>query len=505
MGPNRLCEGNPGLTAGFDCTLPPAMLGCLKLAPFGWIIAMTMPASAVTPRPAGKGHPLDHIPGDDGWPVVGNTLTVLRDPLGAVDEMHRKYGPVYRNRVFGYRSVSLLGPDANELVLFDRDKNFSSAGGWGPVLDNVFPRGLMLLDFDEHRLHRKALGVAFKSGPMKSYHAQINEGISRRVAEWHLAGRGQGQSLGESANFTFYPQIKQLTLDLAATSFLGIALSDQAALVNRSFVDMVAASIGMVRSPVPGTKMWRGVKGRTAISAFFAAEIPMRRGGHGSDLFSELCRTTKEDGSLLTEQEIIDHMSFLMMAAHDTLTSSVTSLVYHLAKNPEWQDKLRAEMQALKLPPGADLPTERLGELPLVEMAFKEAMRINPPVPSVPRRAVRDFSFGGFDIPAGTRVTLNPLFTHRMASLWPDPNKFDPMRFTDEAVRGRHKYAWVPFGGGAHMCLGLHFAYMQTKTFFYHLLMTSRVSVAPGYEPSWQLWPIPKPRDGLPIHLERLR
>jgi cytochrome P450 len=78
------------------------------------------------------------------------------------------------------------------------------------------------------------------------------------------------------------------------------------------------------------------------------------------------------------------------------------------------------------------------------------------------------------------------------------------MRFTDEAVRARHKYAWVPFGGGAHMCLGLHFAYMQAKTFFHHLLTTSRVSVAEGYQASWQHWPIPRPRDGLPIRLERL-
>ena len=62
-----------------------------------------------------KGHPLAHLPGDDGWPIVGNTLTVLRDPVGAVEAMHAKHGPVFRSRVFGFRSVSLLGPEANEL------------------------------------------------------------------------------------------------------------------------------------------------------------------------------------------------------------------------------------------------------------------------------------------------------------------------------------------------------------------------------------------------------
>jgi cytochrome P450 len=259
-----------------------------------------------------------------------------------------------------------------------------------------------------------------------------------------------------------------------------------------------------VRTPIAGTQMWKGVKGREAIVAFFRREIPMRRAGRATDLFSELCRATKEDGSLLTDQEIADHMSFLMMAAHDTLTSSVTSLVYLLCKHPEWQDKVRAEMHGLGLPPGAPLPYERLGELALIEMAFKEAMRIIPPVPGIPRAAVRNFQFEGREIPAGTRVAVSPLFTHRMPDLWPEPLKFNPLRFTDEAVRTRHKYAWVPFGGGAHMCLGLHFAYMQAKSFFYHLLTTTRVALPRGYVPRWQMWPIPKPRDGLPIRIERM-
>ena len=444
---------------------------------------------------------LSHLPGEDGWPIIGNTFTALKDPVGHVALMHRRHGPVYRDRLFGVISVGMLGPEANELILFDRDKNFSSSDGWGFLLDRLFPRGLMLMDFEEHRLHRKALGVAFKPAPMKAYLGALNNGISQRIAEWHLAGRGQGHA----SDLQFYPAIKQLTLDLAATSFLGIELGQQANAINRAFVDMVAASIGVVRRPIPGTKMWKGVKGREAIVAFFAREIPRRRSGQGTDLFSELCRTTKEDGSLLTDQEIADHMSFLMMAAHDTLTSSLTSLVSLLGQHRDWQDKLRAEMQGLGLAAGAFLPYERLGELVLLEMAFKEAMRINPPVVSVPRAALRDFRFKGYDIPAGTHVVINTIFTHRMPEIWPEPLRFDPLRFTDQAVRARHKYAWVPFGGGAHMCLGLHFAYMQAKSFFYNLLMTTKLSLAADYVPDWQMWPIPKPRDGLPIRIERLR
>jgi cytochrome P450 len=446
-------------------------------------------------------HTIANLPGEEGWPIVGNTFAALNDPVGHVHAMYRKYGPVYRDHLFGVRSVAMLGPEANELVLFDRDKNFSSADGWDFLLDRLFPRGLMLMDFDEHRLHRKALGVAFKPASMKAYLSALNNGVSRRIAEWHMASTGRDRT----TDLHFYPAIKQLTLDLAATSFLGIELGPQANAVNRAFADMVAAIIGVVRAPIPGTQMWKGMKGREVIVAFFRKEIPGRRAGDATDLLSELCRSTKENGSLLTDQEITDHMSFLMMAAHDTLTSSVTSLVYLLARHPEWQDKLRAEVHGLGLPPGASPSYERLGELALLEMAFKEALRINPPVPSVPRAAVREFQFKGLDIPAGTRVGIDAVFTHRMPELWPEPLTFDPLRFTDEAIRLRHKYAWVPYGGGAHMCLGLHFAYMQAKSFFYHLLTTTKVSLAKNYEPRWQMWPIPKPRDGLPIRIECMR
>ena len=94
-----------------------------------------------------------HIPGEAGWPLVGNTFKMLADPHGFAADMVKKYGKVYKNRAFGGMGVQLVGAEANELVLFNKDKLFSSEQGWGPVLDQLFPRGLMLLDFDHHRRH----------------------------------------------------------------------------------------------------------------------------------------------------------------------------------------------------------------------------------------------------------------------------------------------------------------------------------------------------------------
>ncbi len=441
--------------------------------------------------PPRQGQDIDYVPGRDGWPIVGTTLEQLKDPHAFTRRMVSQFGPVYRTNSFGGRFVQLIGPEANELVLFDRDKVFSSEQGWGPVLNLVFPRGLMLMDFEKHRSDRRTLSIAFKPEPMKLYADALNSGIAKRVAEW------------SGKNITFYTAIKQLTLDLAAVSFLGLPWGPDADKINKAFVDMVQASIGIIRVPLPGTAMGRGVAGRKFLLDYFGREVPKRRASDGQDMFSQICRATKEDGTLLTDDEIIDHMNFLMMAAHDTITSSATSMVMLLARHPEWQEKLREEFSGLGVN-GDELPFDRLGDLVLTDYAFKESLRMIPPVPSLPRRAIKPFSFGGYDFPAGTYVGIQPAYTHQMPEHWPDPEQFDPMRFEPEQVKTRHKYAWVPFGGGAHMCLGLHFAYMQIKILMWHMLRNHRIEIGQGAGDDWQAWPIPKPRDGLPVKLVSL-
>ncbi|MES2095892.1 MAG: cytochrome P450 [Pseudomonadota bacterium] len=431
---------------------------------------------------------IKHIPGEKGLPIIGNTLRLLADPIGFGNKLVAKHGRVFRNNAFGSTSVSLLGPDANELVLFDRDRIFSSEQGWGPLLNLLFPRGLMLMDFDKHRADRKTLSVAFKPEPMRHYAMELDSGIAAQVATW------SGQTL------KFYDAIKKLSLDLAATSFLGVPLGDEAGRINQAFVDEVRASVAPIRKPWAGTLMRKGVDARAYLVDWFEREIPERRSGgdasNRQDFFSQFCRATDDDGNLLSAAAIADHMNFLMMAAHDTITSSATSFIMQLVRHPEWQEKLRAEIA--ELDPATPV-VDQLDKLELTDYAFKESLRLIPPVPSIPRRALKDFSFGGYDIPAGTPVGVGISYTHRMPEYWPDPDTFDPMRFTPENSKGRHRFAWVPFGGGAHMCLGLHFANMQMRLLMVHLLSRYRIEADAGSGDAWHVFPIPRPKDGLPV------
>ncbi len=436
---------------------------------------------------------LKEIPGERGFPVIGHTLEMLKDPVAFGARMRSTYGPVYRTRTFLRDNVTMFGTDANEFFLMDKGRNFSSEQGWWPYIGKLFPRGLMLLDFDEHKAHRHIMAAAFKTGPMKGYLERLNDDMPARIKAW-----------GEKGDFEFYPAIKELSLDMATTVFLGLEPGPESQKVNQALTDMVAASLAVIRKPLPGTMMARGIRGRRFMVDFLEALIPGRRDSEQTDIFTQLVQAADENGNRFTDQEVIDHMIFLWMAAHDTITSSVTTLVYELGRQPQWQEKLRAEIGDLGLNDDR-LPYDKMKDLVLTDYAFKEALRLNPPVPAMPREAVRDVEFAGYRIPKGTIVGISTMATHRDPNLWGDPDTFDPMRFSPEGgVKERHRYAWVPFGGGAHMCLGLHFAYMQAKVIMTHLLPHYEIILPEGYSTKFQIMPLIKPVDGLPITLKAI-
>ncbi len=444
---------------------------------------------AVPNRPA---HIKD-IPGESGWPILGHTLTMLKDPEGFHQRMKAKYGPIYRSNAFFQNQISLSGPEANELLLLDKEQNFSSEKGWAPYIERLFPRGLMLMDFDEHKAHRHIMAAAFKTGPMKGYLERLNDAMPDRIAQW-----------GKQGSFKFYPAIKKLSLDMASSVFLGLEPGTENKGVNKALTDMVSAAMGIVRVPIPGTMMHKGVQARKFMIAFLKKLIPERRQSSGTDLFTQLCQAQDENGKKFTDQEIIDHMIFLWMAAHDTITSSVTTLVYELGRNPIWQQKLRGEINGLGLNDGR-LPYELLNKLTLTEYAFKESLRMNPPVPAVPRKTVREIAFGGHRIPKDAIVGISTVATHRSGDIWENPSKFDPMRFSPEGgAKTRHRFAWIPFGGGAHMCVGLHFAYMQAKVIMAHLLPHYSIELEDGYTTEFQIMPLIRPKDGLPVTMKAI-
>lgn len=431
------------------------------------------------------------IPLVKGLPLVGNLPMFLRDPLANAESL-AVHGNVVRSRTF-FESVTLLGPDANQFVLHDSAGNFSNRGGWRYWIDAVFPGAIMAMDDPQHKHHRRIMQGAFKRPAMERYVHDMGPVIGVELDSWP-AGTGRPMPV--------FPRLKSLTLNIAARVFMGMALGQEADRMNQAFIDTVNASLALVRRPLPPLSMWRGVRARRFLVRLMQAKLADKRASIGPDLFSQMCHARGEDGERFSDDEVVNHMIFLMMAAHDTTTSALTTMLYCLARHPQWQERLRDEAHALAKP---QLQLADLADLERTEWVMKEALRMYPPLTSIPRKAARDCEFGGYQIPKGTPVGISPIHTHHLPSLWTDPHAFDPERFSPaRAEHRRHAFAYLPFGGGAHLCIGQHFADMEVKSVMHQLLRRFRFSVPAGYRMPYQLVPIAKPRDGLPILLQAL-
>jgi cytochrome P450 len=445
------------------------------------------PVQELAAPPAGSG--LKPILGDAGAPLIGHSIDFMRFGREYSLQRYENYGPVSWMGAFGRRIVGLAGPDATQIALVNKDKAFSQEG-WKFFIEKFFHRGLMLLDFGEHHLHRRIMQEAFTRERLTGYVDKMGPALREGVAAW-----------SSKSNPRLYWSLKQLTLDVATSVFMDMRSGENASLINRSFVDCVRAGTAIVRYPVPGGRWSKGLNGRKVLERYFAEKLPAKRKADGVDLFSALCHATGDDGEKFGDADIVNHMIFLMMAAHDTTTITSSAVAYYLAKHPEWQEKAREESLAL----GDDLPDiEALEQLKTLDLVIKESLRLVAPVPSMARKTVEDTEVLGYYLPAGSLVSVAPTANHFDPACWTDPMRFDPERFGEARREDKsHRYAWMPFGGGAHKCIGLHFGTLEVKALLHEMLRAYRWSVPSGYTTRWDYVSLPVPADGLPVWLEK--
>ena len=434
---------------------------------------------------------IDHIPGKRGLPLVGIMPEALLDPLAFSERMLARFGPVYRFHAFGHWHVHLTGPEANELVLFDEAGIFSAKEGWSQLIEPLFPGALLIKDGPEHRVDRRLMGEAFKQAQLTGYQEIFRHDIERSVDSW----------LGK--RIAPYPEIRKLTFRIAASTFLGVPLDFEATLAINSLGRMIRSLLAI--GPWPSLVRARGHLAKARLEQILIRLIADKRATPGTDFLSRISILTDEDGTLLPPEKICDSFTFLLSAAHDTLASSLTSLIYYLAAHPAWAGTLRDELDRSGIAEPIEAAT---APLPMLDMFYKETLRLNGPAPVVWRRAVRDFTLHGHRIPAGTMCGANLMMAHRLPSLWPHPSTFDPTRFAPDAERARSRFAFIPFGAGVHKCLGMHFAQQQARIFVALLLQRTDLRLAGNRPVRWYPWPNCRPRgpfflEVLPRHPEK--
>jgi cytochrome P450 len=444
--------------------------------------------------PAGSG--LKPVPGDAGLPLLGHSIEMFRGGPDFAVHLYRTYGPVFFSDVRILGSVNVLGPDATQAVLSNKNKDFSQKG-WYPICGPFFNRGLMLLDFDEHLYHRRIMQEAFTRTRLAGYVEHIDRVVTAVVADWPT----------NDSRFLFHPATKELTLDIASMVFMGHEPGTDHELVtkvNDAFTITIRAGGAFIRYPVPPFKWWRGLRGRKVLADYFYERVKERRNAEGTDMLTVLCHAEDEEGNSFTDEDIVNHMILLLAAAHDTSTTATTTMAYNLAAHPEWQERCRDESARLGDGP---LDIESLEKLETLDLVMNESLRMVTPLHFTMRQTVRDTDLLGYYLPAGTLMLVWRSMNHRLPELWTEPDKFDPERFAEpRAEHKKHRYAFAPFGGGAHKCIGMVFGQLEVKTIVHRLLRRYRLELArPGYQPRWDYGGLPIPMDGMPIVLRPLR
>ncbi|MGY2032430.1 cytochrome P450 [Nocardia gipuzkoensis] len=436
------------------------------------------------------GSKLRGVRGDGGLPLLGYSLNVFDDLLSLQRRLFDRYGPVHWTSAFGTKLVIALGPEAIEEVLSNRDKAFANSG-WEPFLGPFFRRGIILLDFDEHKYHRRIMQQAFTRTRLLGYLDLINQAADRALDEW---GTGRGFPCTRAPNSS--------PLDIATSAFVGATLGEDADRLHRAFTDTVQGGLSMVRADVPGGRWHAGLRGRRVLEHYFRSRLPERRADPGSSLFGVLCGATDEHGDGFSDEDVVNHMIFLLMAAHDTTTTTVAMMAYHLAANPQWQRRARAESLALGKPA---LDYDDQEHLPTLDLVMKETLRLASPVGTLARETVRDTELLGHFIPAGAKVAVPLSSSHRMEPWWNDPDTFDPERFSDQRREDKdHRTKFAPFGAGVHKCIGMYFGGMETKAILHQMLLRFSWTVPAGYAPRMGYLTGPYPADGLPLDMVRI-
>jgi cytochrome P450 len=426
------------------------------------------------------------------------TFRFVRDPLPILLAAYRDYGPIFSLRVFHGRVVMMLGPDANHYVTVSHAASFHWREGSMGDLIPLLGDGLLTIDGDYHRRARRIMLPAFHRERIAAAHDTMVEETLRALDGWR-----PGEILD------VYRWARRLTLRVAMRALFGLdpdahGQGAQAAIEFERALSFYGTDFVVRVMRGPRTPWRRMQAARRALDRIVYAEIARRRRGvdgplaKRTDVLSMLLEShDEEDGTRLSDREVRDQVMTLLFAGHDTTTSTVSFLLYELARHPAALARLLEEQDAVlgdRAPTAADLAGEAM---PQLEMALDETLRLYPAAWVGPRRAVETFEFGGHHVPAGAYVNYCSWASHRLADVFPDPEAFVPERFAPEAKGRLPKGAYIPFGGGSRTCIGMRFGQLEIKTIVTLLLQRFRLELLPGRAMTVRQMPTLSPREPL--------
>ncbi len=437
-------------------------------------------------------HTVQLPPGSLGLPILGETLSFLLDPQ-FIEKRYRQYGPIFKSRILGRPTVYMVGPEAAEFVLSSHIDHFSWREGWPDNFKQLLGESLFLQDGEEHRQKRRLMMPAFHGQALARYITTMESITQDYLQKWE-----------QKREFTWFEEFKQLTFEIASQLLVGASPGSEVARLSQLFTTLTNGLFALNPLPLPITKYGRAIAARNQLLQHITEVVRQRQQHPTNDVLSLLVQARDEEGNGMSLKELTAQAMLLLFAGHETTTAMLTWLCLELGRHPEVLQRAREEQFSLASEGGMSL--EQLGKMQYLEQILNEIERLHPPVGGGFRGVVKPFEFNGFHVPAGWMLSYSIPGTHQLASIYPEPKRFDPDRFSPERQENKQKpFSLIGFGGGPRICLGIAFAKLEMKIVAAQLLRSYQWELLPQQSLDPVAIPMRRPKDGLRVRFQRIR
>ena len=389
-------------------------------------------------------------------------------PLPFMQACADRYGDTFTVRLLGLPPMVFFTDPGAIRQIFTGDADRFRSGQAFTAFESFFgPNSLLLLDGDRHRRERRLLLPPFHGQRMRLYGEMMCEIADRSIDAWPI-----------DTSFPVYAHLQDITLEIILRVVFGVA--DESRLIRLRAAIVEALRLFDVGNPLrPIRAWWRFGRVRREIDELLQDEVRRRRAAgpeERSDIMSMLLTARDEDGLPMSDEEVRDEMFTMLVAGHETTATLLAWVIHRLTAHPDVQAATRAEVASVvgsgPRPPAPS--AEQIGRLGCLDAVIKETARLHPVVPIVVRQIETNRTVGSVTLPAGCVAAPCIYLVHRRSDLWPEPESFDPGRFTG---RRTDPYTFFPFGGGVRHCLGAAFAIYEAKIVLARVL--SRMSLRP--------------------------
>lgn len=396
-------------------------------------------------------------------PVVGHTVEFVRSTIGLLSRAQRELGSVAALQIVGKKMVAVFGPEANEAVFRAPDTQLNPSEAY-KIMTPIFGKDVVY-DAPPEKMNEqlKMLLPALKDRRMRTYGEIVVEEVEQSIAGW-----------GDAGEIDLVEYCRVLTNYTSSHCLLGRefrkGMTEEFAAVYHA-LERGVTPVAYLNAHLPLPSFRERDRARARLEEMVTRIIAERRrvGREGEDFLQTLMEARYKSGGPLTEHEITGMLVAALFAGHHTSSVTTAWAIIELCNHPEYLARVLGELDGA-FGGGEEVGFNSLRNIPLTERTVLEVLRLHPPLFMLVRVAMEDFVHEGYFIPRGTWVLISPTVSHRIPAFFRDPDHFDPDRFAPPREEDKRDFAFVPFGGGRHKCMGNAFALLQIKAILAILL-----------------------------------